>query len=618
MHYPARTPILISIVACLLAGVTARAETAPLNVYARSGLNLNGKWHIIVDPYETGYYDYRHEPHDASPNPRSGYFLDHKAANKSELVEYNFDESPTLRVPGDWNSQDEKLFYYEGSVWYRRLFDYHPADPSHRVFVYFGAVNYQADVYLNGKKLGQHIGGFTPFSYEVTGQLKETGNSLVVRVDNSRHADAVPTVNTDWWNYGGLTRDVLLVETPATFIRHYEVQLKKGTRDVLVARVQLDGAQKQQHVTVTLPEAQLTAEADTDANGVAQWEFPAAALQLWAPTHPHLYATNLACATDSISDKIGFRTIEVRGTDILLNGQPIFLRGVCLHEENPLRGGRAYSPEDARQLLGWAKELGCNFLRLAHYPHSEHMARVADEMGLMLWEEIPVYWTIQWENPATLANAQAQLTELINRDDNRASVIVWSVANETPVSEPRTRFLRSLVDTARALDDTRLVSCAMEVRTDPKDDSHRIVDDPFGAYTDLLSFNEYVGWYVGLPDALPKLHWTLAYDKPVVISEFGADALQGFHGDRLTRFSEEFQEDLYRQTLAMLQKIPQWRGATPWILCDFRSPRRPLPYFQDGWNRKGLIGENGTKKKAFYVLKNFYDEKAAAEVVAGH
>jgi beta-glucuronidase len=604
--------------ASLLVGANARAETAPLNVYARPGLNLNGTWHTIVDPYETGYYDYRHEPYDASPNPRAGYFLDRHAASKSDLVEYNFDTSPTLRVPGDWNSQDEKLFYYEGTVWYRRLFDYHPTDASHRLFVYFGAANYQADVYLNGKKLGHHVGGFTPFSYEITGQLKETGNSLVVRVDNSRHADAVPTVNTDWWNYGGLTRDVLLVETPATFIRNYEVQLKKGSRDVLVARVQLDGPQKQQHITVTLPEAQLTAQADTDANGTATWEIPAASLQLWSPTHPHLYATNLACATDAISDKIGFRTIEVRGTDILLNGQPIFLRGVCLHEENPLRGGRAYSVEDARQLLGWAKELGCNFLRLAHYPHSENMARVADEMGLMLWEEIPVYWTIQWENPATLANAQAQLTELITRDASRASVIVWSVANETPVSEPRTRFLRTLVDTARSLDDTRLVSCAMEVRIDPKDDSHRIVDDPFGAYTDLLSFNEYVGWYVGLPDALPKLHWTLAYDKPVVISEFGGDALQGFHGDRLTRFSEEFQEDLYRQTLAMLQKIPQWRGTTPWILCDFRSPRRPLPYFQDGWNRKGLIGENGTKKKAFYVLKSFYDEKAATEAAGAH
>jgi beta-glucuronidase len=589
----------------------AQADTAMLNVYARPGLNLNGKWATIVDPYLNGYYNYRLQPHDASPHPTSGYFLDHQPQDKSELVEYNFDLSETLTVPGDWNSQQEKLLYYEGTVWYRRKFDYTPSAAGHRVFLNFGAANYEAHVYLNGKKLGRHIGGFTPFNFEVTGQLKETGNSLVVRVDNSRHLDAVPTVNTDWWNYGGLTRDVLLVETPATFVRDYQIQLKKGMRDRIEGEVRLDGLQKNQLVTVSIPEAGLRFNGQTDESGVAHFEIAAPSLELWSPQHPRTYSVQISAGDDHLTDKIGFRTIETRGADILLNGESIFLRGICLHEENPLRGGRAYSADDARMLLGWAKELGCNFVRLAHYPHNEFMARVADEMGLMLWEEVPVYWTIQWENPDTLLNAQAQLSDLIVRDRNRASVIVWSVANETPVSEPRTRFLKSLVDLARSLDQGRLVSAAMEVETDPADDNHKIVEDPFGAYTDLLSFNQYVGWYVGLPDKLQKIRWTLKYEKPVVISEFGGDALQGFHADKLTRFSEEYQEDLYQQTLVMLQKIPQWRGATPWILCDFRSPRRVLPHVQDGWNRKGLIGENGTKKKAFYVLKKFYDEKAA-------
>jgi beta-glucuronidase len=628
--------------------LTLRAETALLNVYARPGLSLNGKWNVIIDPYETGYYDYRQQPLDLSPNDTRGYYLDRQSHDKSDLIEYNFDQSPTLTVPGDWNSQQEKLLYYEGTIWYRRLFDYHPTAGDARLHLYFGAANYAADVYLNGKLLGRHIGGFTPFSFEVTGRLKATGNSLVVRVNNTRHLDAVPTVNTDWWNYGGITRDVLLVETPATFIRDYHVQLKKGARDRIAATVRLDRRRAQasplapgngaatsanqtvakdagapaaaspaptnppERVTITIPEANITATATADANGVAQFEIPAPKLDLWSPAHPRLYSVEIACDGDHIADRIGFRTIETRGTDILLNGQAIFLRGVCLHEEDPLRGGRVTTEGEARMLLGWAKELNCNFLRLAHYPHNEYMARVADELGLMLWEEVPVYWTIQFENPDTLKNAQAQLTDLIVRDRNRASVIVWSVANETPVNEPRTRFLKNLVDLARSLDDARLVSAAMEVTTDPADDNHKIVDDPFGAYTDLLSFNEYVGWYVGLPDKLQKIRWTLKYEKPVVISEFGAGALQGFHGDKLTRFSEEFQEDVYRQTLAMLQKIPAWRGATPWILCDFRSPRRPLAHMQDGWNRKGLIGENGTKKKAFYVLKEFYDQKATA------
>jgi beta-glucuronidase len=582
-----------------------------LHAYARPGLNLNGKWNVIVDPYENGYFDYRHQPFDASPQPTGGYFLDKKAADKTELVEYNFDQSPTLDVPGDWNSQEQRLFYYEGTVWYRRRFDFQAAAADHRLFLYFGAANYRADIYLNGKKIGQHTGGFTPFEFEVTGLVRETGNSLVVRVDNQRRPEDVPTINTDWWNYGGLTRDVLLIETPATFIRDYRVQLKKDTSDVIEATVQLDGDHLRQHVVITIPEANLTAEADTDDDGVARFVISAPQLDLWSPDHPRLYAVDVAAATDRIADKIGFRTIEVRGTDILLNGHPVFLRGISLHEENPLRGARAYSSADAHLLLGWAKELNCNFVRLAHYPHNEHMARVADELGLMLWEEIPVYWTIQWENPETLRNAKAQLTDLIVRDRNRASVIVWSVANETPISEARTRFLKALVGTARALDDTRLVSAAMEIHADPANGNHRIVDDPFGEFTDLLSFNEYIGWYDGLPDKLSKITWTFGYHKPVVITEFGADSLQGFHADALTRFSEEYQADLYRKTLDMLGRIPQWRGATPWILCDFRSPRRPLPNIQDGWNRKGLVGSNGVKKEAFFILKAYYDQKAA-------
>ena len=249
-------------------------------------------------------------------------------------------------------------------------------------------------------------------------------------------------------------------------------------------------------------------------------------------------------------------------------------------------------------------------MRLAHYPHNEHMARLADQMGIMCWEETPVYWTIQWDNPDTLANAQKQLADEITRDQNRASVIVWSVANENPVSEARTKFLKSLVDEARSLDGTRLVSAAMEVRSDPADPLHKIVDDPFGQYTDLCSFNEYTGWYDGLPEKIDRLRWTVKYDKPVFISEFGADAKAGLHADALTRFSEEYQADVYRRTLPMLEKIPGFSGCTPWILCDFRSPRRLLTGTQDGWNLKGVISHDGQKKMAYNVLKEFYAEKA--------
>jgi beta-glucuronidase len=260
-------------------------------------------------------------------------------------------------------------------------------------------------------------------------------------------------------------------------------------------------------------------------------------------------------------------------------------------------------------LLNRAKELHCNFVRLAHYPHNEYMARIADEMGIMVWEENPVYWTIQWENESTFQNAENQLTEMIGRDKNRASVIIWSMANETPVVEARNTFLKKLAERTRSLDNTRLISAALEVHGNPADPDERIVEDPFADIVDILSFNQYVGWYDGLPSKCERIRWTIPYQKPVIISEMGGGALQGFHADPLTRWSEEYQEDIYLKSLPVLSKIPQLRGLSPWILNDFRSPRRPLAGIQDGWNRKGLFGQTGTKKKAFYVLKAFYEQK---------
>jgi beta-glucuronidase len=587
--------------------VNAQVE-AIQNVYGRKTTSLNGKWNYIIDPYEMGYYDNRSIPYDQNQkSPDRAYYTNTKPKSKSERIEYDFDLSPTLVVPRDWNSQDDKLLYYEGTIWYKKSFDYPELKGGNRLFVYFGAVNYRADVYLNGKKLGFHKGGFTPFQFEVTSIVKEKDNFLIVKVDNKRKAEEVPTLNTDWWNYGGITRDVMLVETPSIFISDYRIQLDKSNQNLITGYIKLDGENKSgKTINLKIPDLKTSVDIITDNTGKGIFEFKTRTLKLWSPEDPYLYSISISAGNELIADRIGFRTIETRGSDILLNGKSIFLKGISIHEENPVRGGRSNSPEDAKLLLGWARELGCNFVRLAHYPHNEYMVRLADEMGMLVWEENPVYWTIQWTNPETFTTASNQLREVIIRDKNRASVIVWSMANETPVNADRLKFLTNLADTARMLDNSRFISAALEQHAKNGNDQVRVIEDPFAEYVDIVSFNEYIGWYDGLPEKCSKISWDIPYNKPVIISEFGADALEGLHGDSLTRWSEEYQEYLYKENIKMITKIPQLRGMTPWILADFRSPRRVLPGIQDGWNRKGLISENGRKKKAFYILQNFY------------
>lgn len=586
---------------------SAANEPLPLiqNVQAYESCSLNGDWNYIVDVQEEGYYDYRMNP------MRNGFFINAKPQKPEDLIEYDFDKSPTMKIPSDWNTQDEKLFFYEGTVWFKKSFQAVPMTEC-RTLLYFGAVNYDCHVWVNGKKAGHHVGGFTPFNYDISDLLKKGENTVIVKVDNKRHAEDVPTQIFDWWNYGGITRDVKLVKVPMNYLENYDLQLKKAANKAKVRELafsaKMNAKEAGHQVEVYIPELKLKQQFTTDAEGKVSGVLKVAAkkLQLWCPENPKRYDVQLTLDAGMVADSIGFRTIETRGKQILLNGKPIFLKGISIHNEKPNGGGRANSVEDAHTLLSWAKELGCNFVRLAHYPHHEEMVREAERMGILVWSEIPVYWTIAWTNPNTFANAKQQLTDMIARDHNRANVIIWSIANETPHSAERDKFLGGLAKYARTLDNTRLISMAMEV-TGASNYVNRL-NDNMNEYVDVVSFNQYIGWYRDVNDA-PKMKWVIPYDKPVIISEFGGGARYGYHGAKNQRWTEEFQENLYKENTAMLDKIEGLAGTTPWILKDFRSPRRVLPGVQDYYNRKGLVSDKGEKKLAFYVLKKWYETK---------
>ena len=576
------------------------AEKLPLiqNVNAYECLLLNGEWNYIVDVQEEGYYDYRMKP------TQWGFFQNAKPQRPEDLIEYDFDKSPTMQIPGDWNTQDERLFFYEGTVWFKKSFQAVPMQ-DYRTLLYFGAVNYDCHVWVNGKEVGHHVGGFTPFNYDISDLLIEGENTIIVKVDNKRHAEDVPTLIFDWWNYGGITRDVMLVKVPPVYLEDYNLQLTSLEGRRLSFSVKLNKPEADHTVTLSIPELKIKKTIKTAADGTASVNMKAKP-QLWCPENPKRYQVEITLDNSTIGDSIGFRMIETRGKQILLNGQPIFLKGISIHEEKPNGGGRANSTEDAHTLLSWAKELGCNFVRLAHYPHNEYMVREAERMGILVWSEIPCYWTIAWKNPKTYENACNQLTDMISRDHNRANIIIWSIANETPHSAERDAFLSRLAKQARSLDSTRLISMAMEV-TGASNYVNRL-NDNMNEYVDVVSFNQYIGWYRDVNDA-PKMTWEIPYDKPVIISEFGGGAKYGYHGAKNQRWTEEFQENLYRENTAMLDKIDGLAGTTPWILKDFRSPRRVLPGIQDYYNRKGLFSDKGEKKLAFYVLKQWYEGK---------
>jgi beta-glucuronidase len=578
----------------------------------RPAQSLNGEWHVIPDPYQTGLYDFH--KHEIA----RGWFVNEKAKpHDTGPVDYDFSKAETIKVPGDWNTQKPEFFWYEGLMWYEKDFDFEPRAHT-RTFLRVGAANYKSIFWVNGAKVCEHVGGFTAFNCDVTAAVHAGSNFVVAVVDNTRHEDGVPTTQTDWFNYGGLTREVSLVTVPDVFIRQYDIHLSKTDAGTIEGWVDFDGGigslssgqSIDTETEIEIPELHAKIQTESDKFGHSWFHAKVDGLQRWSLETPKLYRVIIRLGSDSIEDNIGFRTIETKGTEILLNGKPIFLRGVCIHAEAPYRTGRAYSDKDAETLLGWAKELGANFVRLAHYPHDETMLRAADRMGILVWSENPVYWAVQFDNPEVYANAQHQLEEEIGTSRNHAAIILWSMANETPINDARTKFISSLAAKARELDPTRLITAALLVHTEANGDrSTKIVDDPLGQYLDVLGTNEYIGWYEQHPETADITDWKIAYQKPLIMSEFGADAKAGLHGGENDRWTEEYQANVFRHQLGMLNRIEQLRGMSPWILMDFRSPRRPLPGIQDEFNRKGLISDQGQKKAAFSVLQKAYTEK---------
>lgn len=578
---------------CMITLGSSLAQTAMTNIYGRNKTSLNGKWEAIIDLFSDG--------------SERKLYLNQKPVKDTEFIEYSFENGLRLNVPGDFNSQLPELHFYESSVWYKRDFQLSKSADK-RYFIHFGAVNYKADVYLNGKELGSHEGGFFPFQFEITDIVNHGSNFIVVHTNNARSADAIPALKFDWWNYGGITRDVFLTETPATYIHDYTIQLEKNSMNRIVASVKLSGVKPKQQVNIEIPEVKIKQTLTTDDNGFATIAFDAK-LQLWSPKNPKLYNVSISTASETINERIGFRSIQARGTEILLNGEPIFLAGSNVHEEIAAREGRAYSEADAAQLLREVKKLGSNFIRFSHYPPFETMVRMAEEMGIMIWLEIPAWQKINFDNPKTVELGQQMLRQLIARDKNRCAVILWSIANETRPSSARTKALLGYIDLVRELDNTRLVTSAFDNIHYEKETRTYKLSDPVADKLDVVSVNKYFGWYHPWTEKPEEMRIEIAPDRPFIYSEFGSEAMYGQEGDANKAWSwgELHQEKLYKDHVIMFANIANLRGVAPWVMVDFKSPYRLHQTQQNYWNRKGVISDKGLYKKAWYVLYDYYN-----------
>ncbi len=600
------TLLLVPICAVAVYGAEKPKETpqnppaAMQNIMGRERMSLNGSWAYIPDINDLGL------------SQRWYQEVDHSTVKK--FVEVNFDGESFLTVPGDWNSQRPELLYFESVMWYQRKFEFKQSSTEDRHFLHFGAVCNEAMVYLNGKLLGYHRGGYTPFQFEVTDLLRDGENTVTVRADNRRSESSLPGMVYDWWSYGGITRDVDLVTTPATYIEDYWVRLDKGSMSRVVADVQLNGKNMaNREVVVTLKGTKISKRIKTDESGAGSVAFDAK-LKLWSPESPTLYDVVIECEGERIEDRIGFRCFEVRGTEIYLNDKPIFLKGVNLHAEIPSERRRAVDAADAKYLLSAVAELGCNFVRLTHYSPNEYIVRMCDEMGLMVWEEIPTWGShLDFSNSDLQMNATTMMQEMIERDKNRCGIIIWSVANETKAwDKSRNEFLTKLIHKCREWDNTRAISSASNTsKYLDGDNKNLVLVDPLADEIDIIAVNKYLGWYGDWGAKPEESQWITRDNKPMIVSEFGAGALYGNHHDtkNVNSFSEEYMAEIYRKSLRFYENIPNYRGVTPWVMFDFRSTRRSNVKYQDGWNRKGLLSPYGEKKQAWYVMKEYYDKK---------
>lgn len=585
--------------------------------HGRSGISLDGTWKFCPDPMQRCRRQkwWKGPPQPNSPRPS-----------------WDLEGLWEIQVPGTWKKQFPSLEWYDGHAVYLKDFDAPEIPAGHEAFLVFDGIVYAAEVYLNGAMLGSHDWGYSPFCVRVTETI-QAKNRLFVLVDNLLSPQRVPGEIFDWNNDGGIINGVRLIVVPPVHVRNFRTRTRLiGDQVSIEFEVFLESrdTSAKEEITVCIPDLHLKVKTHAHAGSSACVEalIPRRDIELWCPENPRLYRTEIRTPHETLIDEIGYREIRTDGPQILLNGSPIRLYGVCVHSEFP-DTGRTPTPQNIATLIEKARELGLNFLRCAHYPYAAIFGRAMDQAGILWWQEVPAYWLFPMHEPHMTKLACGMLEETIHRDWNRSSLIFWSISNECCYRNPENpreenyEYWRKAAALVRTLDPGRLLTAAESGNivssrgawepfladdfpsSQPAANHRPMHADEIYQLFDVLAAN----LYVREPEEAAALYSRFVelfsrFNKPLLMSEFGSQSLRDcqISGDCLG--SENRHAEFITQAYACFEQLPRIIGHSPWILMDGRAPIQWRWFNQGkGVYRYGLLDENWQPKKAYFALQ---------------
>jgi len=562
----------------------------------------------------------------------SGFFdfkLDPDNVGEEKNWQKGVESSRSIGIPGSWNEQFIDTRDYLGPTWHFKKF-YVPSSWKEKlVWFRIGAANYYAKVWINGEFIGEHEGGYLPFQFEVTDKVRfGKENFLSVKVDNQLSPERVPPgnipeeehprsvrqrsypdVNFDFFPYGGIHRPVYLFCTPLDYIEDIAVTTSiEGKKGLIKYRITKKGGEaKEAFIHLGDENTRLDQKAEFRGN-MAEGELTIDEATFWSPDNAHLYEMVVELLSpegapiDEYTLSIGIRTIEVKNDRLYLNEKLIFLKGFGKHEDFPIIGKGLSLPLIAKDysLMKW---IGANSFRTSHYPYSEEMMNMADKEGFLVIDEIPAVGLFFGKgNKRRLSLCKQYLRELIARDKNHPSVIMWSIANEPHSTKPEAKeFFRQLYQHTKKLDPSRLVTLV----------SMFGLKEEALAYVDVICLNRYYGWYTEpgqLDRASHKLSRELdalyqTYKKPILLSEFGAGAIAGVHAHPAELFSEEYQAELIQKYCEVIESKPYMVGEHVWCFADFKTAQVA---YRVALNRKGVFTRTRQPKLAAHLLRKIW------------